>query len=124
MVRCPKPNLEFVSSRHADMCKQLKPLHAEIARVMALNLWQVDQACSFRNGWAPDASIDCFRLWWQARLHQRKVRREKSIRGIAKRFGVMEATLAAWRKKGPPIEGDAKLPHCLASRRRAAQDRA
>jgi len=35
-----------------------KPPHAEIARAMGLELWQVDQACSFRNGSAPDASID------------------------------------------------------------------
>ena len=105
------------------MCKQLKPLHAEIARVMALNLWQVDQACSFRNGWAPDASIDCFRLWWQARVHQRKLRRRKSTRSIAKRFGVMEATVAAWRKKGAPIEDDAKLTNWLVTKRRDAKAR-
>jgi len=106
---------KLTKSRHAG-----RPPHAEIARGIGLELWQVDQACSFRNGWAPDASIDCFRLWWQARMHQRKVRHQKSIRGIAKRFGVMEATVAAWRKKGAPIEDDAKLTDWLVTKRRDA----
>ena len=109
---------KLTKSRHAG-----RPPHAEIARGIGLELWQVDQACSFRNGWAPDASIDCFRLWWQARMHQRKVRHQKSIRGIAKRFGVMEATVAAWRKKGAPIEDDAKLTDWLATKHRDAKAR-
>ena len=91
--------------------------------MMGLKIWQVDQACSFRNGWAPDASIDCFRLWWQVRMHRRKLRRQKSIRSIARRFGVMEATVAAWRKKGAPIEDDAKLIDWLVANRRHAQER-
>ncbi len=56
-------------------------------------------------------------------MHQRRVRREKSIRGIAKRFGVMEATVAAWRKKGAPIEDDAKLTDWLATKHRDAKAR-
>src|SRR5439155_1617866 len=109
---------KLTKSRHAG-----RPPHAEIARVMGLKLWQVDQACSFRNGWAPDASIDCFRLSWQARIHQRNLHRQKSIKGIAKRFGVMEATVAAWRKKGAPIEDDAKLTDWLVTKRRDAKAR-
>jgi hypothetical protein len=98
-----------------------KPLHTQIARVMGLKVWQVDQACSFRNGWAPDASINCFWLWWQARMHQRSVRLAKSFKHIAKRFGVMEATVAAWRKKGAPIEDDASLTKWLVTRRSDAK---
>ena len=109
---------KLTKSRHAG-----RPPHVEIARVMGLKLWQVDQACSFRNGWAPDASIECFRLWWQARLHQRNLRRQKSIKGIAKRFGVKEATVAAWRKKGAPTESDEGLGEWLLSRRRDAKAR-
>jgi hypothetical protein len=112
-----------MNSCHPAVRARLKPLHAEIARVMGLKLWHVDQACSFRNGWAPDASIDCFRLWWHARMHQRKLRRQKSTRSIAKRFGVMEATVAAWRKKGAPIEDDAKLTDWLVTKRRDAKAR-
>jgi transposase len=109
--------------RHSAAHARLKPPHAEIAHVMRLKLWQVDQACSFRNHWAPDASIDCFRLWWRARMHERKLRREKSIRSIAQRFGVMEATVAAWRKKGAPIEDDARLAEWLVTKRRDAKAR-
>ena len=100
-----------------------KPPHAEMARALGLKIWQVDQACSFRNGWAPDASIDCFRLWWQARMHERKLRRQRSIRHTAKRFGVMEATVAAWREKGAPIEDDGKLSEWLVTRRGDAKTR-
>src|SRR5438552_3343084 len=109
--------------RHFVTPGRSKRPHAEIARAMGLKLWEVDQACSLRNGWAPNASIDCFRLWWQARMHQRKVRHQKSIRGIAKRYGVMEATVAAWRKKGAPIEDDAKLTDWLATKHRDAKAR-
>src|SRR6266480_481165 len=97
-----------------------KPPHAQIARALGLKIWQVDQACSSRNGWAPDATIDCFRLWWQARMHERKVRRQRSTKWIAKRFGVMEATVAAWRKKGAPTDDDANLAKWILVRRDAA----
>jgi Prasinovirus endonuclease VII len=107
--------------RKSEEDQLAKPLHTEIARVMGLKLWQVDQACSFLNGWAPDASISCFWLWWQARMHQRRVRREKSIKHIAKRFGVMEATVAAWRKKGAPIDDDVSLAKWLVTRRSDAK---
>src|SRR5947207_619807 len=100
-----------------------KPPHAEMARALGLKIWQVDQACSFRNGWAPDASIDCFRLWWQARMHERKLWRQRSIRHIAKRSGVMEATVAAWREKGAPIEDDGKLSKWFVTRRGDAKTR-
>jgi hypothetical protein len=107
--------------RHFVTPVRWKPPHAEIARAMGLKLWQVDQACSLRNGWAPDASIDCFRLWWQARTNERNLRRQRSIKGIANRFGVMEATVRAWRKKGAPIEDDTKLSNWLVAKRKDAK---
>ena len=107
--------------RHFVTPVRSKPPHAEIARAMGLKLWEVDQACSLRNGWAPDASIDCFRLWWQARTSERNLRRQRSIKGIASRFGVMEATVRAWRKKGAPIEDDTKLSDWLVAKRKDAK---
>jgi len=107
--------------RHFVTPGRSKRPHAEIARAMGLKLWEVDQACSLRNGWAPDASIDCFRLWWQARTSERNLRRQRSIKGIASRFGVMEATVRAWRKKGAPIEDDTKLNDWLVAKRKDAK---
>jgi hypothetical protein len=76
---------------------------------MGLKLWQVDPACSFRNGWAPDSSIDCFRLWWHVRVQAKRLRRRDTARAVAKRFGVNESTIGAWREQGAPRSSDEEL---------------